>query len=84
LCGAEPIPAKLDRALRAKLTKAARRLETAEASEGRKLARLLRKARSALAAMDRKASAALEAERISLACEGEIGGIVGAIGAELP
>ena len=63
------------------------RLDTVAGSEGRKRVRLLKKARSALAVVNRKAAAAVKSnradQRISSTCDGEIGGLVDAVKADV-
>jgi cysteine-rich repeat protein len=87
LCQGETMPAKLDRALRARLTKVGARLDAAIASEGRKRTRLLKKVRGAIAAVGRKATTARDAKtatkRISPSCATGLGGLVSAVQADL-
>ncbi len=87
LCGADPVPAKFDRKLRARLQSVVVRLDKASASEGRKRARLLRKARGALQAVGRKAAAAGKSKRASKAitpgCANTLGRLVETVTGDL-
>jgi hypothetical protein len=87
LCDGETIPSKLDHALRARLTKAAARLDAAIGSDGRKRRRLLEKVRRAMTAVGRKAAAAGRSTRsgrqISSSCVSGLGELVSAIQRDL-
>jgi hypothetical protein len=87
LCDGETVPSKLDRALRARLTRAGAKLDLAIASDGKKRVRLLKKVRAAIAAVGKKAGAAEKSrkpsKRISSSCAGRFGDLVSAIGRDL-
>ena len=87
LCAGEAVPAKLDGGVRARLRVVVARLDAAVTAEGKKRARLLKKVRGPLGAVDRKAAAAAKSKqaskRLSPSCSGAIGGLVAAVRADL-
>jgi hypothetical protein len=87
LCVGETVPPKLNRVLRARLTRAAARLDVAMASEGRKRLRAIKKVRAAVTAVGRKAAAAGNSTRsgkqISSSCASGLGTFVSAVQRDL-
>jgi len=79
----EALPPKLDRALRARPTRTAVRLDAALASEGRKRVRLLKKARGMIAVVGKKAATAgsskQAAKKISSSCASGLDDLVSAL-----
>ena len=87
LCDGETVPPKLDRALRGRLTKTGARLDAAMKSDGRKRARLVKKARATITGVGKKAAtarnASKSAKQISPSCASGLGELVSKVQSDL-
>jgi hypothetical protein len=87
LCDGEPLPARLDRDLRARLNTVASKFDSAAVSDEPRRSRLLKGAGRVLASVQKKTAAALKSKkptkRISSACDAQIGGLVNALKADM-